>query len=367
MGILKKSLQRIFKFITSQIFFLMYGKVDKIINPEDDKRIKVDKVTLDNVSYKVFTVESGRLYTDTIHDTAIILEKKIINGPSFQLRNNNNDICEKNIVLRKGTPRLKKKVDGNVLSLLTGGGGNENYWHWLFDVLPRIKIVSEVYNISEIDFFLVPNDNKNFQIESLQSLGINKEKVLSSKIYRHIETNKLFSTNHPYVINNDQFNDMQKIPIWIFNWLKKKLLNDNSISKNKNFPKKIYIDRSDTNKNLRFIVNENQIKEYLESQDFQSICLTNFHFKDQIKIFNNADCIVGLHGAGFANLVFCKPETNIIEFKAKTTGEVIGNLAKKNKLKYNFIFGDSKESTSFHQQGSLKINLKDLREKLKFN
>ena len=81
----------------------------------------------------------------------------------------------------------------------------------------------------------------------------------------------------------------------------------------------------------------------------------------------NADCIVGLHGAGFANLVFCKPETNIIEFKAKTTGEVIGNLAKKNKLKYNFIFGDSKESTSFHQQGSLKINLKDLREKLKFN
>ena len=77
--------------------------------------------------------------------------------------------------------------------------------------IARIKIVSEVYNISEIDFFLVPNDNKNFQIEkSGKSLGINKEKVLSSKIYRHIETNKLFSTNHPYVINNDQFNDMQK-------------------------------------------------------------------------------------------------------------------------------------------------------------
>ena len=35
------------------------------------------------------------------------------------------------------------------------------------------------------------------------------------------------------------------------------------------FPKKIYIDRSDTNKNLRFIVNENQIKEYLESKIFK--------------------------------------------------------------------------------------------------
>ena len=32
----------------------------------------------------------------------------------------------------------------------------------------------------KMNAFLVPNDNKNFQIESLQSLGINKEKVLSS-------------------------------------------------------------------------------------------------------------------------------------------------------------------------------------------
>ena len=367
MELFKKSLQRIFKLITSQIFFLVYGKVNKIISVQDDERIKVNKVNLDNVSYNVFTVDSGRLYTDTIHDTAIILEKKLINGPSFQLRNNNNDVCEKNIVLRRGTPRFKKKINGVVLSLLTGGGGNENYWHWLFDVLPRIKITNEILKTKEIDFFLVPNDNKNFQTESLQCLDIEKKKILSSKIYRHIETDKLLVTSHPYVINNDQFNDMQKIPIWIFNWLKEKFLNRNSLTNQGNFPKKIYIDRSDTNKSLRLIKNEDRVKEYLESVGFKSICLTNFHFKDQVKIFNNADYIVGLHGAGFANLVFCKPETNIIEFKAKTTGEVIGNLAKKNKLKYNFIFGDSKESTSFHQQGSLKIDLNDLREKLKFD
>ena len=27
-----------------------------------------------------------------------------------------------------------------MLSLLTGGAGNNNYWHWLFDVLPRIEL-----------------------------------------------------------------------------------------------------------------------------------------------------------------------------------------------------------------------------------
>ena len=51
-----------------------------------------------------------------------------------------------NIVFQKGTPKLKKKLKGSVFSLLTGGGGNENYWHWLFDVLPRFKILENQYN-----------------------------------------------------------------------------------------------------------------------------------------------------------------------------------------------------------------------------
>ena len=91
----------------------MYGKVDKIINPEDDKRIKVDKVTLDNVSYKVFTVESGRLYTDKISNIAVLLEKSLVNEASIQIRNNNLAKIDENEVLINGTPRLKKKTTYN--------------------------------------------------------------------------------------------------------------------------------------------------------------------------------------------------------------------------------------------------------------
>ena len=54
--------------------------------------------------------------------------------------------------------------------------GNYNYWHWMFDVLPRIKILSNIININEIDNFLLPNLDKNFQRESLDLLGIPKKK-----------------------------------------------------------------------------------------------------------------------------------------------------------------------------------------------
>ena len=51
--------------------------------------------------------------------------------------------------------------------------------------------------------------------------------------------------------------------------------------------------------------------------------MSNFSFVDQVILFNNAKKIVGLHGAAFANLVFCKPKTNIIEMRPDTAGNVI--------------------------------------------
>ena len=89
------------------------------------------------------------------------------------------------------------------------------------------------------------------------------------------------------------------------------------------YPRKIYIDRSDSSSNtkdLRLILNENEVKSFLAKEGFKNIVLSNIHFKDQAKIFNNAEIIVGLHGAGFANLCFCKPGAKVIELKNTTDG-----------------------------------------------
>ena len=88
------------------------------------------KFALDqNYSYKIFQIKNCRIYTDTVTDTAFIIDNRIINGPSFQHRNPKNAEVSENIVFQKGTPKLKKKLSGTVFSLLTGGGGNANYWH----------------------------------------------------------------------------------------------------------------------------------------------------------------------------------------------------------------------------------------------
>ena len=298
---IKKKLQLLFKRLSYGLFKLLYGEIKDFKPAGNDESSKILKSNLDNnFTYKVYKVQKARLYTDTINDTAIIQEDKIVEGPSFQIRNVKFDKINTNIVFNKGTPRLKKKIKGRVFALLTGGAGNYNYFHWLFDVLPRLKILSNVTNINEIDYFLLPDLKKKFQKETLDIFGILSKKRLSSSIYRHIECDEIISTDHPWVIKNDATNEIQNLPIWIIKWLKKTFTSNFDLKDNK-FPDKIYIERSDASPNiqlLRKITNEKEVINLAQSKNYKPIVLSNYSFKEQIKFFYNAKEIVGLHGAG---------------------------------------------------------------------
>ena len=86
-------------------------------------------------------------------------------------------------------------------------------------------------------------------------------------------------------------------------------------------------------------------------------------FIKQVNMFHNADCIVGMHGGGFGNIVFCKPGTKIIELKSLSSGDAIKNLAKKNNLNYKSIEVKSHELYKFefpNQQGAINIPVSTL-------
>ena len=368
---IKKFLQKIFKVISYGIFFKIYGKVEKAIGSSDDDRIKVEVINIDkNLKYKVYKIDNGRLYTDRIHDTAILVDNKIIEGPSFQLRHTHdskiyNSKVGENIVFTKGTPRKLKNLNGSILSLLTGGGGNDNYWHWLFDVLPRLALCSKTISLNELDFFLLPAHTKKFQIESLDRLNIPKNKRLSSEKFRHIKANKLIVTDHPVVTSGDATKDIMNIPQWISKWLKDNFLSKNITSDKKN-RKKIYIDRSNKipeSFQKRLISNEDEVKKCLLDKNFTLVRLHETNFAEQVELFNNAEYIVGLHGGGFANLAFCKPETRVIELKGATAGTPIENLAKKNDLNYSSISVEAKQIEKYNapnQQGSIHVPINNL-------
>ena len=154
---LKKILQRIFKKIFQKIFIIFHGKIKKFTNFNlvDIKKTKLNKIKSDTFPEKeifLYELNNGRIYTDTIENVAIIKDNVIIDNISFQQVHGNLKSSDFNIVLKTGTPRLKKKVNGTVFSMVQGASGN-NYFHFLFDIITRLKLCEEKYPLSEIDYF----------------------------------------------------------------------------------------------------------------------------------------------------------------------------------------------------------------------
>ena len=357
--LVKNFLKKIYRIIIKYIFFFIYGKIF-YLKTKNNSLLFQKNIKLNNVNYSIFKILDGRVYTDQVYNVAYIKNNFLIRGPSIQLNQSKLLDISSNIVLKNGTTRFVKNIKGKIFSILTGAGGNYNYWHWLFDVLPRIYLYEKFYSLKNIDKIYVPSLDKKFQKDSLSFLGFRKKQIINSSTYRHIKSKEIFATSHPN-INNDE-----RIPQYIINFLKNRF-DINSLNKKK-IINKIYIDRRDSESNLREfrrIVNEKEVINFLSKKGFKIIQLSKLSFINQVSIFNNAKFIIGLHGAGFANLVFCKKNTFVLEIKPKKAGNIIKKLSIDNNLKYSSINLNPIEKPIASQYGLIYLPLRQLEKILK--
>ena len=340
MQFLKKNISCIYKFLIRAIFKFIYGKIVFSTKAKYSSSVKIYKINHKKIRYSkkkkyaVFQINNGRIYTDFVQNVAFIDKNRIINEVSYQQINGNLKKANFNSTLKIGTPYIKKKYNGNILSLTQGASGHTNYFHWLFDILPKIKIFSEKFNLNEIDYFYV-SELLDYQKTTLKILGLHNQKIIDPKHNRHVTGDKIFSVEHPWYhkgfIHDENFN----LPSWIVDWQKKKFLPH---KKKFSSRKKIFIDRSESKYAHSQIINNDEIKNYLKKNGFGIYKVGKLSFQNQIHLFNNAEVIIGAHGAAFANLSFCKPNTKIIEFKSNSHPSLVDKrISKINNLKFHMI------------------------------
>ena len=185
--IIKKISKTIYRKIVNKIFFTLYGKVtyseniNKIIKIHDLKKKNIKNIY--NKNYKIYEIQNGRICSDNVENVAVILNNQIINKVSYQ---QNNGILKKakyNVATKRGTPYFLKKYSGKVLSLAQGASGNNNYFHWLFDILPKIKISSEYYNLKKINYFYL-SELQNFWLKK-KVFWEKKQCLFTTMIYQY--------------------------------------------------------------------------------------------------------------------------------------------------------------------------------------
>ena len=367
---IKKKIKIIYKTIIINFFYLIYKK-PTIKNKKKDDSEKIYDLKIDKNKYSIFEFQHGRIYTDSNDTTAYITANNNISEASLQYKrfdsiNSRNQKISNNEVLKNGTPKLKKKINGNLLSVISGGASRDNFTHWFTDVIPRIKIYQQKFNLKRITKFYVPSIKYKFQLESLSYLGINKQDIITSEDYKHIEANKIYATTHPC------FHNPTSVKRWSLKYLKKIYINSKSLKKYQ----KIFIDRDqfklldlDNLKKYagyRVLMNENDIRDYLSSIGFIIIKPENFSFSEQIKIFSSAKYVIGLYGAAMMMLAFCKEKTKVLEIKPQKGGDEFKNISKLIRLKHKQIILKPIIKSPTPQNGLLICPIDKIKKELKF-
>jgi hypothetical protein len=206
------------------------------------------------------------------------------------------------------------------VSLLTGGGGVPTYFHWLYDVLPRLYLLERAGVLAPGASVIVPELRNRFHRESLELLGVDIRRCHEVTGPTRIVAAELVATtghrNHEHV------------EPWVTRFLADRLGRPAARR-----GRRIYINRHDAD--LRRLTNEPDLERALRALGVESVSLDGMPFTDQIELFGSAELVVAPHGAGLSNLAFCGPGTEVVELLGEgLSWSVYEHLARDVDLRY---------------------------------
>jgi hypothetical protein len=166
-----------------------------------------------------------------------------------------------------------------------------NYFHWLIECLPRLRGIRAYEERSGTDVsLLVPADLPEWIFESLRLVGVPKDRLVPAEtaVYR---TSDLVVPSFPLPTAAEC--------AWIRAQVLERAAEDVGVETGTN----VYISR--TGATERTVRNEDAVVSALSEYGFESYRLEELSVAAQARLFDEADLIVGAHGAGLSNLVFC--------------------------------------------------------------
>jgi hypothetical protein len=214
------------------------------------------------------------------------------------------------------------------------GAGYYDFIFFIFEKAIRIASLLTEEQLQDIKI-AYPVFNKSFEKELWQMAGFREDQIIDTKKY-NVKADNYFLSNNPsfYYQHTEDIARLQAV-------MKRAKIEAAGAEL-------IYVSR----KGKRQLKNEAEIIAILKDFNFTIIEDKARSVTEQMSIFNNAKVIIGVHGASFANLLWCKPGTHIIElFPKNYYPPHYRFLAGVLKLKYSAIFENNVEQMHFAHTG----------------
>lgn len=241
--------------------------------------------------------------------------------------------------------RRNKMISGSYIYLASRC--SSNYWHFLIEDAVRlldfklenpdlhidgvaiaedsVKVYREVINYiyPEIDILLIANDEY-----------IRFEKAYAPKSYLVLDDQPTFGVRETF---NYDLTRIERL---------RSMFLEMADIKTESFGSKIYVRR---NSEHRLIEGESELFKELIDKGFNVLDLSEFTFLEQVRIFNNAEVIIGLAGAAWANLVFCSKTSRVLSLVGEDAApwDMHEVIARDLNLNYTQYLVKHSETTNF--------------------
>lgn len=179
-----------------------------------------------------------------------------------------------------------------------------NYYHWVLEALPRLAIYASAGIAADCVYAPV---QKRFQQESLRLLGFPASRIFRATRNAHVLFDRLAISYSKPACNSrtiGSFCNSRTI-----DFLYHSFASHQGISQ----PKELRVFISRRKRGKREITNDDAVFEVLQPLGFKRYDLETMSVSEQVKLFYNAECVVGPHGAGLVNIAFCRQGTKVIE------------------------------------------------------
>lgn len=266
--------------------------------------------------FGVLELESGRVFGS--HgwvigvDGSVLPELSWYGAPSDRLR------------LPRPLPAATE-LEGRCLSLVSDWSCR-NYSHFLLDGLGRLGVfVDAGFSLSEIDHVYCPTPPSVPAARLLDRVGIPEGKRVWAVPEKLVRADLLFVPSLPAAA--------LAYPPWLPRFLRQMA----ALSPDRVTTRRLYVSRRGYG---RHAISEQDLEALLLDRGFEIYDATDERSRPED--FDQAEIVVGAHGAGLANLAFCRPGTRVIEIiPTDNAHPFYYSLAVAAGLDYSYLVGQS--------------------------
>ena len=293
---------------------------------------KLEKIMV-NADFVLF--DRKKIYEESF------LNADYLKNPSFVQKSK---FFIKNFIVRK-----HKKFDGSAIWLVDAW--SSNYFHWLFDVLPRWWAAQKLSQKLPI-LLPQPFEKIDFVKQFLELLNIKAVFIPKNEVW-HVQ--ELYFISHTAPTGN--YNNLIIRELNTF-------FSEKILEKKHHFGDRIYISRKNASK--RKIVNEPELEILLANYGFQSLILEDYSVYEQLSMLKNVHFLVSIHGAGLGNMLFMPSGGRVFEIRRKGDKDNNAFFSLANALAFDYFYLLADSDSSDTHTANLTVDLVEMEEKLTY-